>query len=477
MGAPKFPMPNNYEFLLKYAAIVSDERAKEAVMTTLNKMAQGGIYDQVGGGFSRYSVDDVWKVPHFEKMTYDNGQLIGLYSQAYRLTKDPLYKRIITQSLAYVEREITSEESGFYSSLDADSDGEEGKFYVWKDSEIDEVISNEIDRSLLKKYYSTTPNGNWEHGNNILLISETLESIASQFKITVEEVLTKINLLNTQLLEEREKRIRPGLDDKIITAWNAIMSKGYIEAYKALADEQYLRAAESNLHFLLRNQMQDDNRLNRNYKEGRSTINAFLDDYALLVDAMLAMYEVTFDESWLNLSREFIDYTIAHFYDTKSKMFFYTSDVDPPLVARKMELSDNVIPGSNSIMARNLTRLGELLDDKSYLEKSDQMMANMWANISSAGQPSFYSNWCQLLIEKIHPVYEVAIVGSNAIEESHKMMESYHANATFLGSIMASNLPLLQYKHIPGETKIYVCQNKTCKLPVTEVDKALNLMR
>jgi len=476
-GAPKFPMPNNYEFLLKYGVLHNNEKAQEAVFTTLDKMAKGGIYDQVGGGFARYSVDEVWKAPHFEKMTYDNGQLIGLYSQAYRHSKNPLYKRIIEQSLQYVEREMTSEEGGFYSSLDADSDGEEGKFYVWKESEIDEIITNESDRALLKEYYSTTPEGNWEHGNNILLVSKSLKAIASSHSIKEDDVLSKVQSFNELLLKAREHRVRPGLDDKILTSWNAIMSKGYIEAYKALGSDSYLVAAERNLHFLLKHQMQDDYRLNRNYKNGASSINGFLDDYGLLVDAMLDMYEVTFDESWLNLSRGFIDYTIAHFYDMKSKMFFYTSDIDPPLVARKMELSDNVIPGSNSIMARNLTRLGDLLNDKSYLNKSDQMLANMWPNISAAEQPNFYSNWLQLIIEKAHPIYEVAIVGKDALDLSHSMMQTYHANATYMGSFESSDLPLLQNKHIPGETRIYVCQNKTCKLPVTEVEKALILMK
>ncbi|MFT6808201.1 MAG: hypothetical protein ACJA01_001425 [Saprospiraceae bacterium] len=476
-GAPKFPMPNNYEFLLKYTELQKDDSAKEAVITTLSKMALGGIYDQVGGGFARYSTDEIWKAPHFEKMTYDNGQLIGLYSQAYRLTKDPLYKRIIEQSLEYVEREMTSEEGGFYSSLDADSDGEEGKFYVWKESEIDNVIKDVSDRALLKSYYSTSTNGNWEHGNNILLISESLKSIAQQHEMSEDDVITKVDAFNKLLLKERENRIRPGLDDKVLTSWNAIMSKGYIESYKALGNENYLINAERNLHFLLENQMQEDYRLNRNYKNGASTINGFLDDYALLMDAMLAMYEVSFDESWLNLSKGFMDYTITHFYDLESRMFFYTSDIDPPLVARKMELADNVIPASNSIMARNLARLGELLNDKSYIEKSDQMLANMWTNITNVDQPSFYSNWLQLLLEKVHPVYEVAIVGPNAIEKAHKMMESYQPNATFLGSLESSDLPLLKYKHVPGTTKIYVCQNKTCKLPVNEVEKALELMK
>ncbi len=476
-GAPKFPMPNNYEFLLRYGTLEQNQRVQEAVFVTLDKMARGGIYDQVGGGFSRYSVDGIWKVPHFEKMLYDNGQLIGLYSQAYRLSNRTLYQSVVKESLEFVERELTSSEGAFYSSLDADSEGEEGKFYVWKSAEIDALIDDENERAIFKNYYTITDQGNWEHGNNILYVTKDPMSIAQDVDIDIERLEQIVKKWDQVILNKRSERIRPGLDDKILTSWNAIMSKGYIEAYKAFGDRHYLDMAEKNLHFLIQNQMSEDYRLNRNYKDGKSSINGFLDDYALLIDALLAMYEVTFDESWINISKGLTDYAIEHFYNEENMMFHYTSDIDPPLIARKLELADNVIPGSNSTIARDLLRLGEILDDKQYKALSTQMFSNMWPTLSTVNQPSFYSNWMQLLIEMVNPIYEVAIVGSDAVQKAHQMMTSYHPNATYLGSDQESKLPLLEHKYISGKTMIYVCQNKTCKLPVQDINKALSLMK
>ena len=476
-GAPKFPMPNNYEFLLKYGVLYDDANIMEAVQLTLNKMARGGIYDHAGGGFARYSVDAVWKAPHFEKMMYDNGQLVSLYSQAYRHTKSPLYKRVVLQTLAFIEREMTDPDGGFYTALDADSEGEEGKFYVWRESEIDEIITDISDREIIKRYYSVTTPGNWEHGNNILHVTRPIKEITEEFGISQEELVQVVDRCNALLMTVRSGRERPGLDDKILTSLNALMIKGYVDAYKAFGNEEYLEKAVMGAHFILQKQMSDDARLNRNYKNGRSSINGFLDDYGLLIDALLAVYEVTFDESWINISKELTDYAIEHFYDDETKMFFYTSNVDPPLVARKMEVADNVIASSNSIMARVLNRLGEMAYDERYISISDQMMANMWPTLKQIKQPSFYSNWLQLLLEKVHPSYEVAVVGKEAIKKAHTMMKTYHPDVIYLGSTIESQLPLLLNKYVDKKTMIYVCQNKACKLPVEEINKAFELMK
>ena len=475
-GAPKFPMPNNYDFLLKYGTIQQDQSALESVTLTLNKMAEGGIYDQVGGGFSRYSVDDKWLVPHFEKMLYDNGQLVSLYSDAYRHSRQPLYKHIIEQTLTFIERELMNNEGRFYSSLDADSEGEEGKFYVWTSKELDELFTDEKERQIVKDYYNVTEEGNWEHGNNILHITEKSEGIANKYDVSKDQLSTLISKANDILLNKRSERIRPGLDDKILTSWNALMIKGYVDAYKALGNPDYLERATSSAQKLVQQQMQDDYRLLRNHKDGKSSINAFLDDYALTIQAFISLYEITFDESWLNKSKEMMDYVIKHFYNNENKMFYYTSDIDPPLVARKMELSDEVIPGSNSVMARNLYRLGELFYEQNYLEMSSQMLSNVWSSLERTQQPAFYSNWLQLLVDKVHPPFEVAITGEDAKARSHEMMRTYRPNAIFLGSTEDSELPLLKYKYVEGETMIYVCQNKTCKLPVTDIASANKLL-
>jgi uncharacterized protein YyaL (SSP411 family) len=376
-GAPKFPMPNNSQFLLKYSVLMDDARANEAVLTTLDKMANGGIFDQLGGGFSRYSVDARWHVPHFEKMLYDNGQIVSVYAQVFQLTKDPLYARVIRETLAFIERELTDSSGGFYSSLDADSDGEEGKFYVWTENEIEELFPDVIERKVVSEYFDIKSNGNWEHGKNVLQVLNSTEEIAEKNEISPVRCAQIIEQARTKMFQAREKRMRPGLDDKILTSWNALMLKGYTDAYRALQDQQYLTIALKNATFIETQMLRDDGGLNRNYKDGRSAINAFLDDYALVIDAWLALYQVTFEERWLHSARRLADYAIAHFYDASSGMFYYTSDLDPPLVARKKELSDNVIPASNSVFAKDLHKLGQYFYHQEYLDLAAQMLHNM----------------------------------------------------------------------------------------------------
>ncbi|MEM9920072.1 MAG: thioredoxin domain-containing protein, partial [Bacteroidota bacterium] len=393
-GAPKFPMPNNYQFLLAYHHFSGNKKALEAVTTTLDKMAWGGIYDHLGGGFARYSTDAVWKAPHFEKMLYDNGQLVSLYADAYRLTQKPLYKSVVEQSLSFVERELSDENGGFYSSLDADSEGEEGKFYVWTKEEVAAHIDDPNELALYCAYYEIKDGGNWEHDKNILHRKRSLAQLTKKYKLSEEAILQTVQSINDRLLEARTKRIRPGLDDKILTSWNALMLKGYVDAYKALGNKAYLDRALKNAHFLKQNALQKGGRLNRNYKDGQSVINAFLDDYALLADALTSLYEVTFDEEWLFLADRLVQYVLEHFKDGESAFFFYTSKLDPPLVARKMETSDNVISGSNSTMARVLFKLGTLLYQPDYVESAERMLKQMQPSQRIAPQPNFYANWC-----------------------------------------------------------------------------------
>ncbi len=474
-GSPKFPMPNNYEFLLNYYHFSKDAKALEAVTTTLDKMANGGIYDHLGGGFARYSTDDEWFAPHFEKMLYDNGQLVSLYSEGYQLTKNPLYKKVVEETLEYVKREMTHENGGFYSSLDADSEGEEGKFYVWKKSEIDSLLGDDLAK-VFNEFYEVTRTGNWEHKNNILHRKSSEDKVAKKFKLTTDELNKKINDAKNILMSARDKRVRPGLDDKILTSWNALMLKGYTDAYRAFGDEKYLQAAINNANFLVKNAIKEEHRLNRNFKDGQSVINAFLDDYALLIDAFVHLYQVTFDEQWLNHASDLTNYVQAHFYDEATGMFHYTSDLDPALIARKKELADNVIPGSNSVMARNLYQLGTILYQPKWVDLSKQMLHNLAEDLVENPQPNFYSNWCNLYWSVVNPPYEVAVMGENSKTLSKELMQNYLPHALILGGKSEGNLQLLKDKLIEGETRIYVCQNKVCKFPVLEVDKALELM-
>jgi uncharacterized protein YyaL (SSP411 family) len=474
-GAPKFPMPNSYEFLMKYYWMSSDEKAIEVIRTGLDNMARGGIFDQLGGGFARYSVDPYWLVPHFEKMLYDNGQLVSVYAQAYKLTGEELYKNIVDETLAFIEREMSAAEGGFYSSLDADSEGEEGKFYVWQKEEIENVIQNAEDSKIFCDYYNVTDTGNWEH-KNILNVKLDKQSFAEQNNISIQRLDEVLSKSRAKLMSTRDKRVRPGLDDKILTSWNALMISGYVDAYTATGNEAYLERALKAAEFIISKQMQADGRLNRNYKEGKSSINAFLDDYALLIQSFIKIYQVTFDIRWIQQADKLMSYCITHFFNEEQKMFNYTSDIDPPLIAKKAEYEDNVIPSSNSAIARALFELGTLKYNNDYIAMSEQMLSNMIPRISSSDYISFYSNWYQLMLDLVISPFEVAVIGEEAIAKNKELQKEYTGNSIFLGSTGEENLELLKEKLQEKRTMIYVCQNKTCKLPVSEVTKALDLI-
>jgi uncharacterized protein YyaL (SSP411 family) len=471
-SAPKFPMPNNYEFLLQYYYHTKDKEILDVVALTLDKMAYGGIYDQIGGGFARYSTDKYWKAPHFEKMLYDNGQLVSLYAQAYQLTKKPLYKHVVYQTLAYIKREMTAKNGAFYSSLDADSEGEEGKFYVWSVEELKNVLKEDFE--FAKAYYNVNSTGKWE-GHYILLRKKDNAKIGQLFQLTEAEVVTKITKINATLLKERSHRIRPGLDDKTLTSWNALMLKAYVEAYNVFGEEDFLKAALKNANFIVSTQIRKDGGLNHNYKNGISNLDGYLEDYSFTTEALIALYQATFDEKWLTQAQQLTDYAIAHFYDAETGFFFFTSTNAKGLIARKMELTDNVIPASNSSMAKSLFLLGELYDNKDYTKKSKQMLKNIEAQI--AQYISGYSNWGILMLNNVKPFYELAISGKNAHEKRIAFNQHYLPNKLVVGSLNKSKLPLLEMKEVKGSTMIYVCYNKTCQLPVEEVNEALKQIK
>ena len=470
-GSPKFPMSYNYDYLMQDYFHTKDPQKLEAVTVTLDNMMMGGIYDQIGGGFARYSTDANWKVPHFEKMMYDNGQLVSTYAKAYALTKNEEYATVVRESIEWVKREMTDKSNGFYSSLDADSEGEEGLFYIWTNDELDNILGD--DAKLLKYYWSVSLTGNWE-GQNILFATKTLAKFAKLNKMEIPELQGKIKKGKAKLLKAREDRIRPGLDDKILVSWNALMLTGLIDAYRYLGDAEYLDLALKNANFIKDNTIQKDFRINRNYKNGTSTINGFLDDYSLTIEAFIALYEVTFDEEWLNLANNLSQYVLTHFYDNSNSMFFYTSDIDVKLITRKKEVQDNVIPASNSSMAKSLFLLGDFYDNKLYKEISESMLNNMIQYVLNYG--TYYANWAKLLDMQVHQPYEIAIVGKNAESLRKEMMSKYIPNAIYMGGKTEGSLTLLKDKLQKGDTYVYVCQNKACKMPVKTSIEALKLM-
>ena len=469
--APKFPLPNNYQMLLRYShspQCSEEQRAllAEYINLTLTKMAYGGIYDQIGGGFSRYSVDRYWKVPHFEKMLYDNAQLVTLYCEAFQSTRNPLYKQIVFETLAFTERELTSPQGGFYAALDADSEGEEGKYYVWTKEELQTVLKDKFD--LFADYYNVNQLGWWEHGNYILLRNESDETVAKKHAVSVPLLQSTIAAIKNELLVIREKRVRPGLDNKIITSWNALMLKAYTDAYIVFDEPHFLDAAIKNADFVLSNSMTDDNVLS--HIAGK-TINGFLEDYAFFMEALIALYETTFEESYLQKANELMQYCILHYQDKKSGMFYFTSDRDTALISRKMELSDNVIPASNSSVAKSLFKLGHHFENEEYVWMSRKMLNNIIPMME--GYPEGYSNWAMLLQYFTSPFYEVAIVGKSVHEKRKEFAKHYFTNGIFAGCKTESSLPLLRNRTAEGQTLIYVCTGKTCGVPVNDAEQAI----
>ena len=476
--APKFMMPNNLHFLLREAYQNNNTDLQGYVNLTLTKIAFGGVFDHVGGGFSRYSVDDKWHVPHFEKMLYDNAQLVSLYSDAYLITKNPLYKDVVFETLEFVKRELTDTNGTFYSSLDADSttpsgELEEGAFYVWQEEELKKLLGDDFQH--FANYYNINDYGLWEQNNYVLIRKDSDEVFSKKYEISVDEITKKKATWKKLLLKERAKRSRPRLDDKVLTSWNALMLKGYVDAYRVFDDVQFLNTAIKNAEFILNTQIKEDGGLYHNFKDGKSTINGYLEDYATVIDAYLSLYENTLDEKWLTASRNLANYAFDHFFNDTSKMFYFTSDEDTKLVARSTEYRDNVIASSNSIMAKNLLRLSHYFDNEAYAETAKTMLHNVVPEI--AEYPSTFSNWLDLMLNYTNNYYEVAIVGTDVTKKIKALNSYYLPNKLIIGSDSENNLPLLQNRFVEGKTLIYVCVNKACKLPVEEVEKAVTFIK
>lgn len=470
--APKFPLPNNWQFLLKYSKLMQDDATHVATMQTLEKMAMGGLYDHIGGGFARYSVDGKWHVPHFEKMLYDNAQLISLYAEAYQYSHAPRFKEVAEETIDWLKREMTSNEGLFYSALDADSEGVEGKFYVWDRQEFDEVLGAN-DAGLIREYFDVTAEGNWEEEQtNILQTKFSEEDYAAVKGITVIELQKLIHNAKAKLLAKRSARVRPGLDDKCLTAWNGMAIKGLAECSRIFSNSEYYEMAKKPASFILSNLKAKDGGLYRNFKNGKPSISGFLDDYAFLIEGLIALYEVDFQENWLIQAHDLANYVLDNFNDMESPMLFYTSALGEKLISRKHEIMDNVIPASNSVMAQNLHKLGLLLDLPNYIDRAADMLAAVHGQIETYG--SAYSNWGIQLLNEVFGINEIAITGPDYEGVIKNFNHHYIPAKVFLAG-ENTTLPLLKDKW-SIDTKIYICKKKVCQLPVTTVDEAMLLI-
>lgn len=451
--APKFVMPSIWQLLLRHYRQSGQSTALEMVIMTLRQMAQGGLYDQVRGGFARYSVDARWFAPHFEKMLYDNGQLLSLYAEGYRVTRSPLFATILRETTEWLTREMRHPEGGFYSALDADSEGMEGKYYTWTFEEWQEALGN--DAANAARYYGIKETGNWEHGRNILTTPDSLPAELPQWK--------------AQLLKAMEKRVRPGLDDKILTGWNAITIKGLIDAYEALGEPRLLNLAQHAMQFLERH-LRVENTWYRSWKGKRSGTEGFLEDYAFVIQAYVTFYQATFEEEWLRKAIATLEHTISVFFDPTDGFFRFSSATSEKLIASKKEVFDNVIPAGNSVMVRNLLQLSVLLDRGDWKEKAHHMLQSLAPIIIQ--EPAYLSNWAMALGEAIYGLNEVAIVGPDAIKKLNEWTSYFEPFALRLGTTRESTLPLLADKLPATDTRIFVCKDRVCQLPVSSVDEA-----
>ncbi len=472
-GQPKFPMPVNLNFLLFYGFKLNDNEILDFVLLTLLNISRGGIYDQIGGGFARYSVDEIWKVPHFEKMLYDNGQLISIYSKAYQLFKNEELKSVVSETVGFIEREMMDKTGAFYSSLDADSEGEEGKFYTWKATELKSLL--EADYELFEKYYHVNELGLWEEGNNILLRTGDDESFAKQHKLSKQQLQEKITGWKKILMEHRSKRIRPGLDDKTLTSWNALVIQGLTDAYKAFNDEHFISLALKNARFIIKNIMQPDGKLLHSWKNGKGSINGFLEDYAFLIQAFLSLFEVTGDEEWLKDAQKLVQYTTDHFYYAHSGLFYFSEIEDKNEVINHMQNEDNVTPSSNSVMANNLFRMGLIMGDAEMLAKAQKMVTHFINDFSS--YPMAYSNWGNLMLKSVSSFFEVAICGPEAVSFFKELQQNYYPHILWAFSSKPSEVPLLKNRFVTNENLVYVCQKGVCQLPVKTIGEAQKLLQ
>lgn len=473
--APKFMMPTNYNFLLRYADQTDDQEILDYVNATLEMIAYGGINDHIGGGFARYSTDIKWHIPHFEKMLYDNAQLVSVYASAYTKTKNELYKEVVYQTLNFISREMTTHQGVFYSALDADSltkngDLEEGAYYTWTRDELELLLKKDI--SLFHSYYNVNSYGYWEEKKYVFIKQDSDVNFAREHQISLEELKSKKQEWHRILLRFREsEKTKPRLDDKILTAWNGLMIRGYLDAYLAFNEPLFLKTAEKCALFIKRNLLRNDGGLNRTYKNGKSSINAYLEDYAALIEAYITLYECTSTIEWLELSKQLTDYTFINFYSEKHKLFNFTSIQDPKLASNHVEYYDNVIPASNSIMAHNIYKLSHYFPETDYVQIASRMLHLLQKNFTQS--PTSFSNWMSLMLNYTHPFYEIVVVGSNAHTVFKELNSHYIPNAIKVFSTVPSDLPMFKNRYHVTKTLIYVCINNSCKLPVETIEEAL----
>ncbi len=467
-GAPKFPQPMAIEFLLRYHARTGDSAALAMATKSLSEMARGGIYDHLGGGFHRYATDAVWLVPHFEKMLYDNSQLARVYLKAWQITRDPVFRRVVEETLDYVLREMTHPDGAFYSTQDADSEGEEGKFYVWDEAEIKDLLGD--DAQVFMRAYDVSRSGNFE-GKNILNRPLDFDVVANEFGMPLDELEVVLERSRAALFDRRDGRIKTGLDDKVITSWNGLMLAAFADAAKILDRADYLEAARRNARFMLSELRTDEGRLRRTWKDGRASLNGYLEDYSYLAEGLLALYEASFEPEWFVAARDLIELMVARFADGDGG-FFDTSDDHETLIARPKNVQDNATPSGSAIATGVLLRLASLTGQLEYADIAEQAFRQVVGRMEK--HPTAFGQWLSALEYHFGEPREVAIVGDPEADDARELLavifEDFRPNMVVAAGEEndISSVPLLSGRpRIDGRASAYVCRNFTCNFPVT----------
>jgi len=470
-SAPKFPNAANVSFLFRYAKMSGLSKFTEFGLKTLKKMANGGIFDQIGGGFHRYSTDAKWLVPHFEKMLYDNALIPVNYAEAYQITKDPFYLDVLRKTLDFVLREMTSPEGGFYSAYDADSEGVEGKFYVWKKSEIKEILGDDADIFCL--FYDATDGGNWE-GTNILCNNLNISTVAFNFGIPEEKVREILQTCSQKLLDVRSKRVAPGLDDKILVSWNSLMITAFAKGYRVTNDSRYLDAAKNCILFIENNLFSGD-KLLRTYKNKTAKIDGYLEDYSYFVNCLLDVFEIDPDPKYLKLALKLGHHLVDHFWDSENNSFFMTSDNHEKLIIRPKSNYDLSLPSGNSVSAFVMLRLFHFSQEQQFLEITTKIMESQ-AQMAAENPFGFGYLLNTILIYLEKPV-EITIINTENSQLCNSILLEYLPNSitvTVQNSDQLSSLseyPFFAGKTFEEKTSAFVCKNFTCSLPLHTIDE------
>lgn len=478
-NAPKFPQTFVIHYLLHYYHFTKNENALQQACLSLDKMIQGGMYDQIGGGFARYSTDAEWLVPHFEKMLYDNALLISTLADAYSITKKNSYKKTILQTIEFIERELADDEGGFYSALDADSEGEEGKFYVWSYDEVNKILGDEA--KLFCEYYNVTPNGNWFEGassgehKNILRVLTPLPDFAKEKNLNKEQIEKQLRSSEEKLLQKRSKRVRPQTDDKILLGWNALMITALCKAAAALDNSHYKELAVKNFDFLFSKFRVSENsfELYHTYKNGVAKYPAFLDDYAYLIEACILLQETTSDKKYLQYAHSLTAYALENFSSEEDDLFFYSNKNQKDVVVRKKEMYDGAVPSGNSVMAHNLFYLSIIFNKPVWKQKSITLLHDLSSPIIQ--YPTSFGNWACLLIDVFAGINEIAVCGKNFEKVRDEMLSYFIPNKVLQGSDAADDAyPLLAKKSNSSQPLIYLCSNYTCQSPSDNLRSVVN---